>query len=96
MARLVELSASRVNHTSFPPDSSRPSSERLACNLVRLGKRPQGFSRLTLRASFDADLDSEHEKQVLETPGVFWRPPPHGDAATTARTVDAAATHRVG
>ena len=28
---------SKVNHTSFPPKSSRPSFVRWACNLVRVG-----------------------------------------------------------
>jgi hypothetical protein len=35
-------------------------------------KRPQGFSRWTLEAGTDAGAGSEPERQVLETPGVFW------------------------
>jgi hypothetical protein len=38
----------------------------------RREKRPQGFSRWALGAGTDTGSGSDPERQVLETPGVFW------------------------
>jgi hypothetical protein len=43
----------------------------LACQPGKHQRRPQGFSRVILRDSTYANLSSELEKRILETPGVF-------------------------